>query len=161
MFPKFSINKVFKIEEKVELVGTVSSDSFKNEKWIEDKWLGFLRKNNLFIYGRWHKQDENWKFVIKPEDTLGINFFEGEELDAIDGYWGERVELIFDENICWKEANYKAQNDHNHCFFCWATISEVENKKYMLANERIGVCMSCYENYVIPKNLDFIVVPKK
>jgi hypothetical protein len=163
MFPTFKIKTVIENETGNELIGTLSSDSYKGEKWVDDKWLGFIVEDNRFIYGRWHKLEDNWKFVIKPEEIFEANFYEGQELSAVEGYWGERIELIIDKNTIWKQTVYKAANndDHDHCFFCWATINEYENNKYMLANERIAVCLNCYENYVVKESFDFIVVPKK
>lgn len=163
MFPTFKINEVIKTEKGLKLTGSISSDSFNGHKWVDEKWTGSLRINDSLVFGRWHKQNSGWKFVVDPEDLLKIDFFVGQEVGLIDGYWGERVELVVDKSIKWKEATYSAtdRNDHDHCLFCWATISETENRQYMLANDRVAVCLSCFETYVKNGSFDFIIYPKE
>ena len=163
MFPEFKIKAISKTDKGMELIGNISSNEFDGEKWIDDKWLGFLKENSSLFYGRWHKHNNNWKFVVSNEELLKTDFYEGQVFSAIDGYWGERIELIIDKNITWRETVYKftADDNHEHCFFCWVIITEYENNKYMLANELIAVCLVCYETYVKKESFDFIVVPKK
>jgi hypothetical protein len=161
MFPTFKINKVIKAEKGIELTGSISSDSFNGHKWVDDKWVGSLRINDSMVFGRWHKQNSDWKFVVDSEDNSKSDFSVGQEVELIDGYWGERVELVIDKSIKWKETAFseKGSNTHDHCFFCWATIAEIENRQYLLANERLAVCLNCFENYVRKGNFDFIVYP--
>lgn len=163
MFPRFKINEVIKTDKCLELTGSISSDSFNGHKWVDNKWVGSLRVEDSIIFGRWHKQHSEWKFVVDTEDNSKVDFFIGQEVELVDGYWGERVELVIDKSIRWKEATYRAtdRNDHDHCLICWATISETENKQYILANERIAVCLNCFENYVKNDSFDFITYPKE
>lgn len=161
MFPVFKINQVIKNLTGTDLIGGISSDFFEGEKWVDDKWLGFLRLNNSLVYGRWHKQNDDWKFVAESKDNPKLDFFIGQELSLFDGYWGERIELVIDKSLNWKEATYSISNDHDHCFICWATISEFENREYMLGNDRVGVCLNCFKNYIEQDSFDFITYPKK
>lgn len=163
MFPTFKISEVIKAEKGIELTGNISSDSFNGHKWVDDKWAGSLRVNNSIVFGRWHKQNSDWKFVVDAEDSPKANFSLGQKVELIDGYWGERVELVIDKSIKWKEAAFSAtdRNSHDHCLICWATISEIENKLYMFANERIPVCLNCFESYIKQGNFDFIAYPKE
>jgi hypothetical protein len=162
MFPTFKINQVIKADKGLELTGNISSDSFKGQKWVDDNWIGSLRIDNLIVFGRWHKQNSDWKFRVDFEDSSKVNFSVGQEVELIDGYWGERVELVIDKNIKWKEAAYSAtdRSDHDHCLICWATISEIENRQYMLANERTAVCLDCFETYIKQDSFGFIAYPE-
>jgi hypothetical protein len=163
MFPSFKINQVIKAEKGLELTGIISSDSFRGHKWVNDKWVGSLRINDSMVFGRWYKQNSDWKFVVDFEDIPKADFSVGQKVELIDGYWGERVELVIDKSIRWKEAIYSAtdRNNHDHCFICWATVSEIENKQYMLANERVAVCLNCFKVYIKQGSFDFIVYPKE
>ena len=72
MYPIFKITKITENPNGLELEGNISSDSFRNEKWIDNDWLGFLKDENLMIYGRWKEHNGEWKFLIKPEDILDL-----------------------------------------------------------------------------------------
>jgi hypothetical protein len=74
MFPTFKINQAIKAGKGVELLGSISSDSFNGHKWVDDKWIGFLRVNDSIVFGRWHKQNSNWKFVVDAEDSPKADF---------------------------------------------------------------------------------------
>jgi hypothetical protein len=163
MFPTFKINEVTNTENSLELTGRISSDSFNGHKWVDDKWVGSLKVNDSIVFGRWHKQNNDWKFAVDQEDSSKADFYVGQEVALIDGYWGERVELVVDKSINWKEATFSAteRNNHDHCLICWATISEFENKRYMLANERVAVCLNCFENYIKQNSFDFIAYPEE
>lgn len=163
MFPTFKINQIVKTEKSLELTGSISSDSFNGHKWVDDKWTGSLKVNESIVFGRWHKQNSVWKFAVDSEDTSKVDFSIGQEVELIDGYWGERVELVIDKSINWKEAAFSATDriDHDHCLICWATISEIENRQYTLANERTAVCLNCFETYVTKGSFDFIEYPKE
>ena len=127
-FPTFKINQVTKTEKNLELTGVISSDSFNGHKWVDDKWVGSLKIDDSLLFGRWHKQISDWKFVIDSEDYTKADFFVGQEVELIDGYWGERVELVVDKSIKWKEAIYLAteKRDHDHCLICRTTTSEIK-----------------------------------
>lgn len=161
MFPKFKIIQIMKNENKLELIGTISSDSFKDHKWVDDKWVGSLKLNDSIIFGRWYKETNDWKFIVDKEDIAKANFAIEQEVELVDGYWGERVELVIDKSIKWREAIYLAtgKRDHDHCLICWARISEIENKHYLIANEQDAVCSDCFENYIKQVSFDFIVYP--
>ncbi len=158
MYPTFKITKFTKNPDGLELEGFLSSDSFKTEKWIDDGWLGFLRSENQIIYGRWKKHNNKWKFLINLEDLPATSNLQPEkELVVFDGYWGERVELVLDKNIIWNELIYTTKDDHEHCAICWKTVSEFDNQNYMLGDNRIAVCLECFQRFVEQSKLDFIV----
>lgn len=147
----------------LELTGSISSDSFDGQKWVDDKWVGSLKINDSMVFGRWYEQSSDWKFIVDAEDILKADFITGQEIELIDAYWGERVELVIDKSIQWKESVYSATDgdDHDHCLICWATISENENRRHLKADERVTVCLKCFEIYVRQNNLNFITYPKR
>lgn len=160
-FPTFRINQVVNTEKVLELLGVISSDSWKSHKWVDDKWIGSLRVRDSVVFGRWQKQDSNWKFAVNREDITKADFVVGQLVELIDGYWGERVELVIDKSILWERTEFieSSKNTHDHCFFCWATISESENTEHMVANERETVCLNCFDIYVNEGSFDFIQYP--
>jgi hypothetical protein len=163
MFSIFKINEVIKAGKELELTGIISSDSFNGQKWVDDNWVGYLKVNDLMVFGRWNRQNSFWKFAVDSEDVSKADFFVGQEVEIIDGYWSERVELVIDKSIKWRELAYSPadKNDHEHCLICWATISKNENSRYALANERTAVCLNCFETYVKKGNFDFIAYPNE
>lgn len=161
MYPTFKITEIIDNPNGLEIKGNLSSVTYKNEKWIDNDWLGFVKDGNSMIYGRWKEDDSDWKFFVKQEDILESNLQVGKEVIVFDGYWGERVEITIDKNINWQESIYTTKDNHDHCFICWKTISKFENQKFMLGDYRIKVCLECYKQFIKPSNLDFIVIPQK
>ena len=47
--------------------------------------------------------------------------------------------------------------EHEHCDICMATISNNKNIVYMKSNNDDNICLDCFENYILKKNIDFIV----
>ena len=158
MYPKFRINEITEDSTGLKLSGVLSSDNFKNEKWIDDKWLGFLKDNDLMIFGRWSKDKDGWNFFINNEDNLKTDFLPGQEYAVFDAYWGERVELVIDGNKNWSKESFKTEgkNEHDHYFFCWIAISEFENREFMSDDEGEKVCLDCFEKFIRQKSFDFI-----
>lgn len=157
MYPKFTIREIQDDQGRIELLGQPSSTQCDEQKWIDDHCLGYLQHQEHLFYGRWHKAGDLWRFVFEEVyEELGLQ--PGQELVAYDGYWGERVELVLNENIDWREVQFKArsQRDHDHCAICWATISEEENREYRLGDGRNAVCPNCFENHIQRKDIGFI-----
>ncbi|MBP7744759.1 MAG: hypothetical protein KA383_01415 [Phycisphaerae bacterium] len=48
--------------------------------------------------------------------------------------------------------------DHEHCSICWETISPQTDPIAMFSEPDHWVCRKCYENFVVPRSLDFIYV---
>jgi hypothetical protein len=155
MYPKFTIREIQDNQGRIELLGQLSSTQCDGQKWIDVKWLGFLQDREHLFYGRWHNAGNLWRFVFErvyEEADLQL----GQELVVYDGYWGERVELVLNKNIDWREALFKAKRDHDHCAICWVTISQEENREYKLGDSRNAVCLNCFENYIQRKDVGFI-----
>ena len=156
-FPVFSLVRISADEKGQKLFGHLSSTTHDNHKWIDDNWVGFLADSSRFIYGRWLKTDGGWYF--RPaEPTDGVT--EGRDYIAIDGHWGERIELMF-APFTWSPATFvrSDSNSHDHCFYCWASISDEANTAHMKSNTGETACIDCFERFVVPKSLDFICYP--
>lgn len=82
MFPTFKINKVINAEKSIEVTGIISSNSFNNHKWVDDKWSDPLKLNNSIVFGRWHKQNGGWKFVVEHEDNAKADFSNGQKVEC-------------------------------------------------------------------------------
>lgn len=158
MYPTFKIQSIKAEAGTIELVGILSSDSCKDEKWVDDNWLGYLKDKAFMLSGRWHKDNDKWKFLVQVEDASAAALYVGLEVTVFDSYWGERAELVSNKNVEWKEMSYKAKGswDHDHCAICWATISESENTVYMLGDDREEVCLNCFESYIKQRSFGFI-----
>lgn len=156
-FPVFTIVRISTDEKGQKLSGHLSSTTHDGHKWIDDDWVGFLADSSRFISGRWRKADDGWCFrPEKPTDDLA----EGRDYIAIDGYWGERIELMF-APFTWNPMSFVSieANSHDQCFFCWTTISDQENTSHMKSNSGEVACVDCFDRFIVPKSFDFICYP--
>ncbi len=156
-FPVFSLVRISTDEDGQNLFGHLSSTTRDKHKWIDDNWAGFLIDSFQFIYGRWSKAEDGWFFW--PEEPTDL-LVEGRDYVAIDGFWGERIELMF-APFTWSSAIFALSdsNRHDHCFYCWATISDEQNTEHMKSNSGEVACVNCFEGFVESKSLDFICYP--
>lgn len=81
-------------------------------------------------------------------------------LEVLDGYWGDRADLVLDTSLIWNRHQWTDAADHDHCAICWATISTQEKSEHFAARypegRRDRVCAPCYHNYVSKRALGFI-----
>jgi len=92
----------------------------------------------------------------------------GRAYPYLDGYWGERAELVYDAARVWVRAEFRPRDsvrqgkvisggwDHEHCRICWEKISESTQPFGYHDQDEDWVCESCYEKYVTTKSIDFI-----
>ena len=160
-FPRFTITDIdCDASSNTVLRGSVSTEKYQGHDWIGDRWLGFIAPtDSTLLYGQWMKDDDNWSFNLF--ERLDDQFIEkGNSYPFIDGYWGERIELLFDDVILTRDTfRNNEPAAHDHCFFCWATISKHENPLHWRTDNNHAVCDACYETYVKDKSLDFIQFP--
>ena len=156
-FPTFNVVERRASDNGVSLFGAVSSTQFGNETWIGDLYLAFLKSGDLLVYGRWHIDGERWQFTVDASKT-SEHIPADNSFQILDGYWGERAELVLDRNIVWRRELWQAQDDHDHCAICWETISSIENQTHFAASTGERVCNACYEAYVSRRALTFIPV---
>jgi hypothetical protein len=153
-FPIFHVAGNRLDERGTILFGSVSSTEFGNETWIGDRWLGYLKYGDALLYGRWYSYGQNWEFALhKPNTLLATN-----EYQILDGYWGERAELVLNKDIVWQPQQWTVPDDHDHCAICWSTISTFENQAHFIASTGERVCAPCYDAYVRTRALTFIPV---
>jgi len=110
MYPKFTIREILSNRGRVELLGRLSSTRCSQQPWIDDGWLGYLQHQEYLFYGRWHTYGDLWGFVFEQDDKE-VAVQAGEELIAYEGYWGERVELVVNENIDWQKAQFESRDE--------------------------------------------------
>jgi len=158
IYPEYTIKFVDENESSLTVLGLLNRTFQGKEQWIKDGWVGTLKKGNKIAFGRWSKSDELWCFKFDDEERDKIIVTPGEVVFAIEGYWGERVEIVVDEDIIWKQCEFHAEKewDHDHCAICWASISEHENTIYFLGNDRHPVCSECYNKHVKTKDISFV-----
>jgi hypothetical protein len=153
--PSFTPERVDTIDQKVQLVGQVSSKVCIGQNWIGERWIGYIgRDEEAPVEGRWFAEDERWRFT--SENPKAADFQVGQRLQLYDGYWGERAYIVL-APMAWTEAQFEAKKewDHDHCGICWATICS-EAPTHFQSSERNVVCPNCYEKYVQLRSLSFI-----
>ena len=154
-FPTFRIITSAAPASAPRLVGAVSSTRCGRETWIGDGYLGYLKYESLLVPGRWHLRGEHWEFVPgRPEHLTPLR--QVAEFEVLDGYWGERAELVLDHALAWAHDEWSIEEDHDHCSICWAAISMATNRDHFVSGSRKRVCKPCHREYVITRSLGFV-----
>jgi hypothetical protein len=151
MFPRFVVSRI----EGSIAFGTVTGTLHGSETWIADGWLGHLKSDSRFVYGRWHKLDEWWGFA--PQDSSDVERLRRQsEWEVLDLYWGERAELVLDSSRRWVERQFD-DLDHDHCAICTKTIGAGGQPLGFVSEEDdTWVCRECFDNFVRRRSLQFI-----
>jgi hypothetical protein len=153
--PRFHVQEIARQGASVILRGTVSSTGVGQETWIGDRYLGYLKRGDFLAPGRWHAAPGGWDFTLEREEDLGeING--ARDMEVLDGYWGERAELVLDTGIVWKADRWTTPGDHDHCAICWATIADRDNADHFVATTGARVCCACHRDHVGRRGLGFI-----
>ncbi len=154
--PTIRITDIVRDQPRVSVIGVLSSTKMGREVWVAERYLGFLKLDDLLVAGRWHEHGDRWEFVL--EDGEQVDEFAGvTELEVMGGYWGGLAELVFDTRLEWREDRWSDPDDHDHCWICWATIATTENREHFVAtptSER--VCKPCYQAFVSKRSLGFL-----
>ena len=88
------------------LVGSLTRTTHGREDWVGDEWIGFLKSDAKLVAGRWHRRGDLWEFV--PEDPDHLKALVAQpEWEVLDGYWGERAELVLDQTRRWDRARFQ------------------------------------------------------
>jgi hypothetical protein len=155
MYPEF---KIVEVNSPKSLLGDIDRLKQGEEVWIEGNYLGYLLKESILVYGRWIKIKNRWRFTFNEGEGNKCDFIVNDTVSAIDGYWGERMELVIDPSYSWKLKQFQARKewDHDHCEICWAKISETENKEHHCSNDNHPVCNQCYDQHVLKKDVSFV-----
>jgi hypothetical protein len=121
-------------------------------------------------------RDASGAIVVNDPSSRDL-FKIGSAFPFLDGYWGERSHLVYDTSRDWQRVQFVPYDsafyhndgraevieggwDHEHCAICWQTISpsEPDNEYGYRDQDDTWVCQTCYEQYVVPKCLDFIIL---
>ena len=154
-FPIFRVARVDTEAGAPHLIGSLTATNFGRETWVDDEYIGYLRRGATCIRGRWRKLTDLWEFTLADPHTIPP-FHAEEEVEVFDGYWGERAQLVLSESTSWSPATWRQSEDHDHCAICWATISAHENRSHVESSDGVRVCPACYRNYVQVRSLAFI-----
>lgn len=158
MYPSFEITNIETANGTISLLGSIDRTTQGKETWVADGAIGALLQDRKVAFGRWHKDSEwgRFQFDEGEKDKLKLNV--GGHLAVLDGYWGERAELVYNVSITWMPITFKPneKSDHEHCAILWETISDRENTIYYLGNARHPVCADCYQKYINNKDISFI-----
>jgi hypothetical protein len=86
--------------ETPRVLGRLTRTTHGREPWVGDGWLGFLMADAKLIAGRWHQRGDLWEFAPdNPDDLATIRT--RPDWNVLDGYWGERAELVLDRTRRW------------------------------------------------------------
>jgi len=183
-YPRFRVVETQE-EDEVTLLGSVTTTEYGRQTWIGDGWLGFLLRDGKVIPGRWRAHGQQWAFVL--ERRQDIDSFRCEaQWDVLDGYWGERAEIVLDTSRQWRKRRFELSDavefrsekgrwrvrwdgtepgegklikggwDHEHCAIRWETIDVGGQPEAYFSEPNTWVCEDCFNRFVIPKSLSFI-----
>lgn len=154
-FPMFCVMAVARDDSRVTLRGSVSFTRVGRETWVGDRHVGYLKLGTFLASGRWHAGGDCCGFVLDRSEHLSE--LDGTPtLEVLDGYWGERAELVLDESVTWSASSWTDAADHAHCAICCTTVSTQENREHFAAGRGDRLCAACYRNYVSKRALGFI-----
>jgi hypothetical protein len=145
--------------------------------WIADFYVG----QGNFVEARFLKiNHQDFLGAILVTDLARKDLFQiGATFPFMGGYWGERARLVYDSSRDWQKVAFVPQDstrhypdgktevvkggwDHEHCEICGQTISLFESgNEYGYQDQNDSwVCLTCYDQYVFAKSLDFIMTDK-
>jgi hypothetical protein len=125
ILPRFTITKT-RVDDSPFCEGI-----FDRNIHICEGFIGYLvNEENLCIQGRFYKYEEGTKHAeFRPTDEMyktkintGIIYY------FLDGYWGEKVELILSKNKEWKRQEFSKKDGYEFEFMGMKMISKDKNK---------------------------------
>jgi len=186
-YPKFRVTQI-KEGDEVALLGLITATKHGSQTWIGDHWLGYLLRNGEVIPGRWRAEGKQWAFVLKNRQVL--DSIRGEvQWDVLDGYWGERAEIVFDTSRDWRKMQFQSSDavefqrekarlwtradaakseggklieggwDHEHCAIYSEKIGVGGQPEGYFSDPDTWVCVECFNKFVLPRSLSFIPSP--
>ena len=81
--------------------------------WVGENWItGFLLEGSRFLWGRFRDVNLAARTCSFTPDSLAelVMLRPHQSYPFIDGYWGERAELVLDESRSWKRAVFEASD---------------------------------------------------
>lgn len=108
IFPVFCVEQR-RIGEASAVVGAVTRTTHGGESWVKDGGFGFLKIGAKLVAGGWRDHGERWEFA--PEDAGCVaSILAHHECEVLDGYWGERAELVMDETLRWERVEFQPRD---------------------------------------------------
>jgi len=99
--PRFVVLTVF----KDHCMGRFDPSPWVSENWISGLYLG----DGRFVWGRFRDVDaaaHTCSFLPdSPSELPGLH--QNESYPFMDGYWGQRAELVLDESRCWQRRLFE------------------------------------------------------
>lgn len=177
--PQFTVTEVL----PDRCIGRFSPSPWVNENWIAGLHLGEHR----FLWGRFclvFRDAAKCSFSPNhPNDLARIRV--GTTYPYIDGYWGERAELVLDAGRAWKQREFEPSDmvmlpgsdgttfgtsavgdgpvgtivpgawDHEHCDVCNRKIGCGGEAEGYFSTPDAWVCEECHSTYVLPRSIAF------
>ncbi len=181
--PRLPRLRITRIDDGIATVAT------PHPLWVGERFIAcIIGEGWRFVWGRFSDtkaQERACRFVPKTATDLH-GFVLGSEYPYLDGYWGERAELVLDATRHWLRQSFAPSNavefnldgqrlarkgdvppegatlvpggwDHEHCSICWQTIGAGGEPDGLVSNGD-WLCSSCYESFLLPHSLAFVVV---
>ena len=164
--------------------GRFDPSPFIGERWIGCIYLG----DGRFIWGRFTRVDQiqhTCEFLLDDPTAAGL-LRTGGSYPYLDGYWGERAELVLDAERAWRESDFQPTDavrvpapqgvwltrstdeapiggdlvpkgwDHEHCSICREKIGCGGQASGFVDEKDDWVCGECFRQYVAPRSLAFV-----
>jgi len=138
------------------------SGRFDPSPFLGERWIGCVDTGDgRFLWGRFIGIDlprHTGNFVPDDPDAADI-LHAGGSYPYLDGYWGERAELVLDATRTWRESDFHPRDaistgserfpggwDHEHCSICWSKIDRGGKGAGFVsgANDSDWVCGECH-----------------
>jgi hypothetical protein len=183
-YQRFRVTEIEQGDE-VFLLGSATATVHCGETWIGDGWPGFLLRGGEVVPGGWRVRGEMWSFVLESQGALD-RFRREPEWDVLDGYWGERAEILLDGSRQWRKARFESSDavefprknarwrsraipdknaegelikagwDHEHCAIRGEKIGAGGHPEGYFSAPNTWVCKECFDKFVRPRSLGFI-----
>jgi hypothetical protein len=166
------------------ILGRFDPSPWAKENAIAGLYLGGGR----FLWGRFSQVDRaGTTCSFAPDDPAERPALRaGESYPYVDGYYGERAELVLDPARTWRQAEFRPTDairvpdagggmwvrpagatpqggellpggwDHEHCSICWERIGGGGQAAGFVSGEDDWVCGECYRQFVAPRSLAFV-----
>jgi hypothetical protein len=165
------------------------SGRFEPSPLIGEHWIGCIYVGDgKFLWGRFVAVDHAQHTCdFQPDDPTAMCLLRaGGSYPYLDGYWGERAELVLDPERTWREAEFQLADavqvpsaqgvlwtrsseaapaggdlvpdgwDHEHCSICWEKIGRGGAGVGFVSGADDWVCVGCYHRYVASRSLAFV-----
>ena len=180
--------------EVLAMLADCCKGRFDLSPWVGDNWItGLYLGGNRFLWGRFRDVDGPARTCsfspnqVAELSTLRLN----ESYPFMDGYWGERAQLVLDESRSWQRAVFEPSDmllvptpggsmgrpalpgepvrgqvapggwDHEHCEICNKKIGRGGEPEGFFSLPDAWLCQECHTAFVIPRSLAFVRVSSR